>query len=417
MKQSIFQALSERSFLMLWLGEVATQIAFNLFNFFLVLHVFTLTHSNIAVAGIVLSFTLPSVLFGIVAGAYVDRWGKKRTLFFTNVSRAILLLLLVFVHTNLFLIFLISFVVSIITQFFIPAETPMIPLAVKREHLLSANALFGIGIYASIFIAYIASGPLLILFGKVTTLFIVAGLFLIGAIFIHFIDDQGERKSRLVQQGKVVVDIKNVFATVLSRKPVYQAVFLLALSQVIILIIAVITPGYATDVLKMRVEDFPLTFIAPAAFGVLVGAALIVNLFHSMRKDILVNTGLLLAGTTMLMMSYGSTIISRALIAVVNHVVTIATITPLHILTFLAFILGVANSMIFVPSNTTLQEETLDTSRGKVYGVLNTMVGVISFFPIVIVGGLSDIVGVGRVIAGVGGILILTGGIRFFLAR
>ena len=406
MKHSIFQALTERSFLMLWLGEVATQIAYNLFNFFLVLHVFTLTHSNIAVAGIVLSFTLPSVLFGVVAGAYVDRWGKKRTLFITNISRAVLLVFLAFAHTNLFLIFLISFIVSIITQFFVPAETPMIPLAVKREHLLSANALFGIGIYASIFIAFIISGPLIIFFGKVVTILIVAGLFFIGAIFIYFINARGKS---FRSKEKVVVDIRETFATVLSKKPVYHAIFLLALSQVIVLIIAVITPGYATDVLKMKVEDFPLRFIAPAALGVLVGAVLIVNLLHSLKKDIVINAGLLLAGMTMFLMSYGSAFVSRA--------VTVAAVTPLNILTFLAFILGLANSMIFVPANTTLQEETRDTSRGKVYGVLNTMVGIVSFLPIIVVGSLSDIVGVGRVIAGIGGILILTGSIRLFLTR
>ncbi len=390
---------------MLWLGEVVTQIAFNLFNFFLVLHVFTLTHSNIAVAGIVLSFTLPSVLFGVVAGAYVDRWGKKRTLFITNISRALLLVFLAFAHTNLILIFLISFIVSIITQFFVPAETPMIPLAVKREHLLSANALFGIGIYASIFIAYIISGPLIILFGKVVTLLIVAGLFLIGALFIHFISINAKKPA---SKEKVVVDIQQTFATVLSKKPVYHAIFLLALSQVIVLIMAVITPGYATDVLKMRVEDFPLRFIAPAALGVLVGAVLIVNIFHSLKKDVVINAGLLLAGMTMFLMSYGSAM---------NKIFTITAVTPINILSFLAFILGIANSMIFVPANTTLQEETRDTSRGKVYGVLNTMVGIVSFLPVIIVGSLSDIVGVGRVIVGIGGILVLTGSIRLFLSR
>jgi hypothetical protein len=57
-----------------------------------------------------------------------------------------------------------TFGVSLVTQFFIPAETPIIPLLVRKELLLSANALFGMGIYASIFLAYALSGPLLFIF-------------------------------------------------------------------------------------------------------------------------------------------------------------------------------------------------------------------------------------------------------------
>lgn len=417
MKHGIFEALRDRSFFLLWLGEIATQIAFNLFNFFLVLHVFTLTHSNIAVAGIVLSFTFPSVIFGVVAGAYVDRWGKKRTLLFTNISRAFLLLVLVLAHTNLVVIFVVSILVSIITQFFIPAEIPMIPLTIKKESLLSANALFGIGIYASIFIAYIASGLFIIYFGKLTTIFIISLLFFLGALFIYFIDGKGEEKTLKKITGNVSSDIKKTFDTVLNKKPVYQAVFFLALSQVVVLIIAVITPGYATDVLKMRVEDFPLTFIAPAALGVLLGAALIVNFLHSVKKDRLINTGLFLAGCTILLMSYGSKLVSESDLSLINSILGINMFTPIHVLAFFAFILGVANSMIFVPSNTTLQEETKDLFRGKVYGVLNTIVGVVSFVPIVLVGGLSDIVGVGRVIGSIGLMLIILGSFRFFITR
>lgn len=99
----------------------------NLLNFILLIVVFNLSNSNIAVAGVVLSFTVPSILFGILAGVYVDKWNKKNVLVYTNALRAVAVFPLIFVSHQLFFVYGLSFLVSLITQFFIPAETPIIP--------------------------------------------------------------------------------------------------------------------------------------------------------------------------------------------------------------------------------------------------------------------------------------------------
>src|SRR5579872_5283402 len=135
MNNSLFATLKNRSFFFLWLAEVFSQIAMNTMNFILILVAFSLTNSNTAVSGIVLSFTIPAIFFGILAGIFVDRWNKKYVLFVANALRALLLFVLSFIHSNLFGLYLLTFLISIITQFFIPAETPMIPLIVKKEQL------------------------------------------------------------------------------------------------------------------------------------------------------------------------------------------------------------------------------------------------------------------------------------------
>src|SRR3990172_13086900 len=166
MKNPIIAALSIPSFSFLLISEFFSQFAMNLFNFILLIVVFDLSSSNIAVAGVVLSFTVPSIIFGILAGVYVDRWNKKNVLVYTNALRALAAFPLVFVSHEIFLIYLFSFAVSLITQFFIPAETPIIPLMVKKELLLTANALFSMGIFGSIIVAYALSGPILLIMGK-----------------------------------------------------------------------------------------------------------------------------------------------------------------------------------------------------------------------------------------------------------
>lgn len=407
MKNNVFRAFSVRSFLYLWLGEIFTQIAVNLFNFYLILVIYSLTKSNTAVGGVVLSYTVPAIFFGIIAGVYVDRWNKKKVLYIANLIRVALLLTLMFMHTNIIMIYLISLMVAVTTQFFIPAESPLIPLIVKDKLLFSANALFGMGILVSILIAYILSGPILIAFGSFYTLLVLIILLLLGAFFIRLIEipEKMEEKERgkVLTQSAFKREIKEAMSVVIRTKEIYSSLLLLVLSQVFVLVLAAITPGYAADVLKMDVAQFPIFFIAPAAVGTIIGAIILGNFFHEVKKHILVTSGIFLAGISLIIMPFASRIASREFVQTLNNFLpqTVA-VNNLHILIFLALLIGIANALIFVPSNTLLQEKTAEALRGKVYGVMNTLVGAFSFFPILIVGSLADHIGIVKVIIGIG---------------
>lgn len=413
MKQNrILLAFRERSFLFLWLAEVCTQVAFNLFNFFILLRVYALTESNIAVSLAVITFTLPAILFGVLAGVYVDRWDKKQVLFITNIIRGILLFILALFHQNLFFVYLVLFLVALVTQFFIPAETPMIPLVVKRELLFSANALFGFGLYGSVLLAYLLSGPIILFFGELNTLVLLGLLFLISSLFvtgIHLKAKKIKKKKGILSASKTALlgEVRIALSIMRHSRQISNSLFLLALSQILLLLLAVIAPGYATQILKITIEKFPLFFVAPATLGLLVGAVILVTLLHDRSKEKLVTLGLFLSGAVMLILPYGSAITAKDIVQSVNlflpHVFAITTV---HFVVILAFILGLANAFIFVPSNTILQEQTSDEFRGKIYGVLNAMVGVFSLLPILIAGGLADFFGVDKVIIGIGVILL-----------
>ena len=64
----------------------------------------------------------------------------------------------------------------------------------------------------------------------------------------------------------------------------------------------------------------------------------------------------------------------------------------------LFFLLGVANSLLDVPSNSMLQKEAVGKVRGRVYGILSAFIGGVGILPVVISGVLADIIGVGTVI-------------------
>lgn len=415
MKNRLFRAFSERSFSFLWLSEIFTILAFNLFNFFILLQVYSISHSNIAVALAVVSFTLPAILFGILAGVYVDRWNKKQVLFISNIVRGLLLFVLAIFHSHLLAVYSITFLVALVTQFFIPAETPIIPLIVSKDTLYSANALFGFGLYGSALFAYLLSGPIILIFGDVNTLLLLGVMFIISSFFISGIrinaPSEKNKKGILTASKSALADeVRTAISIMRNSRPIYNSLFLLAVSQTLLLVLAAIAPGYASQVLKISIQKFPLFFIAPAALGVLVGAVILVTVLHDKSKEKLTTVGLFLSGAAMLILPYGARISAREIVQNINHSLPhILDITTLHLVVVIAFILGLANAFVFVPSNTILQEKTSDEFRGKIYGALNALVGIFSLIPILAVGGLSDFFGVDKVIIGISVSLFLIG--------
>jgi MFS family permease len=419
----ILKALRIRPFLFLIVSEFFSQFSMNLFNFALLIVVFSVANSNTAVSGVVIAFTLPALFFGILAGVLVDRWNKKSVLIWTNLLRALIVLPLALFYKSLGLVYLATFGVAMVTQFFIPAETPIIPLLVRKELLLSANALFGMGIYASIFLAYALSGPILLMFGKTNIFIFLAASFFIAGIFASLIKINKSRvEPRKLEKNQVALSLKDeikvVFSLISKTRKLSHALFSLTVVQILIYVLAAIGPGYAQHVLRIRVESFPILFVTPAIIGLAIGALIIGSFMHKHPRESLTKFGLFLMGISILLLPYGSRVESRQIIHLINfYLPHILSINVVHIMVVLAFILGIATAFVFVPANTVLQEETSDESRGKVYGVLNSLIGVMSIVPVVVVGGLADLIGVKAVITGTGLVVILIAVIRIIADR
>lgn len=413
MNNHLLHVLRIKPFFFLWMAEIFSQVAINMMNFILIIVAFQLTDSNTAVSGIVLSFTIPAIIFGVYAGAYVDRRNKKTILVWTNLIRAVLLVILALFHTNVFYIYFLTILITIVTQFFIPAETPLIPLIVQKKLLLSANALFGVGIYGSVLMAYALSGPVYLVIKEYVFLFL-AGLFLIATIFSGLIRvPKAKGEENINTYLSFQDEVKELFFLLSKTKMIYHAMFLLIMSQVIVLILAAMGPGYARQILGVSVDEFPLIFVTPAALGMFIGAIVLGNFFHNRAKEKVATIGVLLSGLGILLLPYGSKVASRGFVQNINtYLPHVFTIDIIHIVIVLAFLLGVANALVFVPSNTILQEKTTDAFRGKVYGMLNALVGLASLIPVIIVGYFADLLGVGRVLTGIGVVILSFGILR-----
>ncbi len=99
--------------------------------------------STIGIAKI-LSFTIiPVFLIGPVAGVYIDRWDKRRTMYICDFLRAALVLCipLFLINKNFAWIYLIIFIIFSIGRFFVPAKLAILPELVEKDDLLIANSL------------------------------------------------------------------------------------------------------------------------------------------------------------------------------------------------------------------------------------------------------------------------------------
>src|SRR5438067_13518221 len=78
---------SNRDFLLLWLAQAISQTAQNAIWYGIVVLVQQLSHSSTQLSLAVLTLIIPSVIFGVLAGVYVDRWDKRTVLIATNLIR------------------------------------------------------------------------------------------------------------------------------------------------------------------------------------------------------------------------------------------------------------------------------------------------------------------------------------------
>ncbi|MFZ5814327.1 MAG: MFS transporter [Bacillota bacterium] len=141
----MLRALRIPSFALLWLGQMASRVGDGLYEIALVWLVYDGTGSAFAASGVFIAFTLPTLLFSLFGGVVADRFNRKYILVGTDWLRGALLLILALVlgsgQLTAVQAYIITFVLSSIARFFVPAYTSTIPAIVPRDTLAGANAL------------------------------------------------------------------------------------------------------------------------------------------------------------------------------------------------------------------------------------------------------------------------------------
>ena len=141
-RQTVTQVLKNRGFLNLWLNQILVQLSFNALNFALIIWVFRLTDSNIAVSALLFSTYLPAVILGLFSGVLVDIIDRRKIIRIINFFLCIAFFSLILLKESYPAILVITFIVNFLGQFYGTAEASAIPLVVKKSQLIIANSLF-----------------------------------------------------------------------------------------------------------------------------------------------------------------------------------------------------------------------------------------------------------------------------------
>jgi Na+/melibiose symporter-like transporter len=111
----------------------------------LVYTVYDVTGSTLASAGALIAAFVPQVLTGLVAGVFVDRWSRARTMVVGNLLMAVGITPLLLVHgaDDLWIVYVVLAANAVLDVFVATADSAMLPLVVEGDGRLTANALDG----------------------------------------------------------------------------------------------------------------------------------------------------------------------------------------------------------------------------------------------------------------------------------
>jgi MFS family permease len=178
-----------RNFSLLWIAGLIS-IAGNWMLIVAVpLSVLQLTHSTVATGLTIATKMLPQVVLGPLAGVYVDRWDRRRTLIWANLASAVALapLLLVDSASRVWIVYPVLLVLSIASQFLNTAENALLPSLVDESQSVRANSLNALNNNLARFIGPAAGGVALLLTGVGGVAVIDAVTFVIAAVMIGLI--------------------------------------------------------------------------------------------------------------------------------------------------------------------------------------------------------------------------------------
>ena len=159
---SMFAIFRKRDFRLMWTAQLVSTIGSALTDLAAGILVFQVTHSALSVGLVLMVTALPTLIVGLVAGVFVDRFNRKRILLASDLLRGLLVLAIPFgVHTwGLPALYVIVFLAATVRQFFDPAWESVLPEIATEEELAGANSFLSISSFGTTAVGFAAAGLL-----------------------------------------------------------------------------------------------------------------------------------------------------------------------------------------------------------------------------------------------------------------
>jgi MFS family permease len=405
----MFATLRQRNFSLLWFGGLISMTGDWVLFIALPIYVYTLTGSTLATSVMFIAQRIPSLLLGSVAGVFVDRWDRKRTMVIANLLMALGLLPLIAVRSvdQLWIVYVVAFIESALGQFFRPAENALLPQLVGEEQLIAANSLNTLNNNLARLAGPALGGVVAGLVGLPGVVLLDAASFLIAGVLIALISGAPTRASRSVDAapgavGAWVAVWREWLAglrLVWHERPILVIFVILAITSLGEGIMGVLFVVFVNQVLGGGALEIGWLMSAQAIGG-LLGGLVVGSASRLFTPARLIGLSGILFGALDL--------------AIFNYPAFIPGIL-LGLILFVA--VGIPGVGFMSGVSTLLQTSVADQYRGRIFGALGTTQGLLMLIGTISAGALGDQLGVVTVLNMQGCGYILAGLIGLTLLR
>ncbi len=392
--------LRDPTFARLWFIQAATQVGGNMALYALTVLVFDSTRSNTAVGALVVSFVLPQIVLSPFAGVVVDRLDLRWALVAPNVARAIMTLGLALAGADVLVLLALNLGISFTSVILTPAEGSMIPRVVPREQLETAMGIFNLTLQASFAVGFAFLGPLLVtiagpsaVLGVVTALYLAATLACIGLPSAPPVrDGHGPDRQAMLRP---IHELREGLRVVRHDREVSRPILHQAAGASVAGVLGVLGPGLATSV---GLEPTQLAVVVmPLGIGVVLGVVGLRRFGGSVPRRQAAQGGLI---------ALGLLISSLALVGWLAGTLAGIGLPVVPLVVAVALGAGAAYAVVSVSAQTALLESMPADVRGRVFGMLASIVSAASLIPTLVAGPLADRVTAPTVI-GVAGLAVV----------
>ncbi len=385
------EIISNPTYFPLWLGQLVSNFGDTLNYVALVVLVYRLSGSGLAVSLTVILEILPALLLAPLAGVVIDRFPRKAILVISDLIRAGLIVMLIFANQT-WQIYVIVACTTAVSVFFNPTIQAIIPNVVEGDALLAANSVAWSTAQLVQIIAAALAGGLIATIGTTPAF----GFNVISFIFSAWMMAQLRIPVRMVitaqpEKRGLAIWIADLRAGLrYARQDRFISRFLLvqALAS-----FAVGATGALLIVLSQQHLHLPPEGFAWLLLAIGVGALLGPILFGSFTRNY--------RDVRYLFVPY----IIRGL-----GDILIALLTPVPLALLLLFIYGLNTSTGMVVYNSIMQSQVPEHMRGRIYTLMDFVWNLAQLLSLMIGGLLADRLGIQTIYIS-GGILLIGAGI------
>lgn len=217
--------LINRNYALLWSGQAVSIFGDFVFNTTLVVWIAVVlargySWTPLAISGVFLAASLPTILVGPLAGVFVDRWDKRWTMLCTNILQAIFVTFLLLQtsiasskHLSLIwqlgMIYLVVLLINTCEQFFRPAMLGLIGDIVEEANQPRAMGLGQVSVSLATLIGPALAPPLLLAFGVQWALLFNMLSFVVSSVMLFLIHTpERENRDATEQTGRFLTEFR-----------------------------------------------------------------------------------------------------------------------------------------------------------------------------------------------------------------